>query len=428
MDEVAFGRYRLLSLIGEGGMGKVYKAQDTVIDRHVAVKVLPTDMGAEPGYRDRFRREAQIAARLSEPHIIPIHDTGEIEQQLYLVMPVIDGIDVQALLKRDGPMSPERAVHVVEQLAAALDAAHAAGLVHRDVKPSNALVTERDFVYLIDFGIAQDATASKLTRTGMFVGSWPYMAPERFSSGRADASADIYALACVLHECLTGAQPFPGDSLEQQFVSHRFAAQPRPSMLNPALPAGFDEVIAIGMAKDPGQRYPNALDLATAARQALSTSPVNDRRATHTVVDSAQPAPGAGRRKDRDERTRPAAPSRPHRRAADPGARPAASVTPLRAAAPANSAPVQIDDVPSSRRKARPLVVSMAVLSVVLAAVAAGYVLRPKTGESSAPTAQSAPVGESRCRPSRLRERRRNPHRPRDPTPCRSRVSTIPPA
>ena len=171
MDEVVFGRYRLLSLIGAGAMGKVYKAHDTVMGRDVAIKVLPNELGAEPGYRERFRREAHTAARLTEPHIIPIHDTGEIEGQLYLVMPVIEGIDVQALLQRDGPMSPERAVQVIEQLAAALDAAHAAGLVHRDVKPSNALVTARDFVYLIDFGIAHNAAATKLTSTGMIMGT-----------------------------------------------------------------------------------------------------------------------------------------------------------------------------------------------------------------------------------------------------------------
>src|ERR1700731_1727675 len=162
VDEVAFGRYRLLSLIGEGGMGKVYKAHDTVIGRDVAIKVLPTELGGKPGYRERFRREAHTAARLTEPHIIPIHDTGEIDGQLYLVMPVVEGNDVHELLQRDGPMSPQRAVRVIEQLAAALDAAHAVGLVHRDIKPSNALVTGRDFVYLIDFGLAHDAAATKL--------------------------------------------------------------------------------------------------------------------------------------------------------------------------------------------------------------------------------------------------------------------------
>lgn len=291
-----FGRYRLLSLIGEGGMGKVYRAHDTVIGRDVAIKVLPTELGAEPGYRERFRREAHTAARLAEPHIVHIYDTGEIDGRLYLVMPIIEGVDVHALLRRDGPMSPQRAVHVVAQLADALHAAHAVGLVHRDVKPSNALVAERDFVYLIDFGIAHDTAATKLTRTGTIVGSWAYMAPERFTTGAADARADIYALTCVLYECLTGAQPYPGDSLEQQFTGHYSLAPPKPTDVNPALPAGLDGVIARGMAKDPRQRYPSAQDLAAAADHALATVSARSARGTPTVLDSPPPPKPARRR------------------------------------------------------------------------------------------------------------------------------------
>jgi serine/threonine protein kinase len=273
VDEVGFGRYRLLSVIGEGGMGRVYKAHDTVIGRDVDIKVLPTELGAEPGYRERFRREAHTAARLTEPHIIPIHDAGEIDGRLYLVIPIIKGIDVHELLQRDGPMSPRRAVHIIEQLAAAPDAAHAAGLVHRDIKPSNALVTGNDFVYLIDFGIAHDGAATKLTSTGMLVGTLAYMAPERFTAGRADARSDVYALACVLYECLTGATPFPGESIGQQIAGHLTLDPPRPSAHRPEVPVGFDEVIAHGMAKDPDQRYQNTTALATAAHQALTTPP-----------------------------------------------------------------------------------------------------------------------------------------------------------
>jgi serine/threonine protein kinase len=272
VDEVVFGRYRLIALIGEGGMGKVYKAHDSVIGRDVAIKVLPTELSAEPGYRERFRREAHTAARLTEPHIIPIYDTGEVDGQLYLVMPVIDGIDVQGLLARDGAMSPQRAVEVISQLAAALNAAHAVGLVHRDIKPSNALVTPDDFVYLIDFGIAHDASATKLTSTGMIVGTMAYMAPERFTTGIADARADVYALACLLHECLTGAHPFPGDSMEQQIGAHLTQDPPKPSVINPAVPVGFDEVIAVGMAKNPDNRYQTARELAKAAHHALTTA------------------------------------------------------------------------------------------------------------------------------------------------------------
>jgi serine/threonine protein kinase len=275
MDEVAFGRYRLIEVIGQGGMGKVYKAHDTVIDRDVAVKVLSTELATEPGFRERFRREAHTAARLTEPHIIPIHDTGEVGGQLYLVMPIINGTDVATLLKREGPMSPRRAVGVIEQLAAALDAAHAAGLVHRDVKPSNALMTNGDFTYLIDFGIAHNAGATKVTKTGAIIGTLAYMAPERLTAGVADARADIYSLACVLHECLTGVQPYPGDSAEQQITAHLTLKPPKPSNVNPAISAAFDAVIARGMAKQPAERFASAGELATAtkAAAALSDSP-----------------------------------------------------------------------------------------------------------------------------------------------------------
>jgi serine/threonine protein kinase, bacterial len=295
VDEVAFGRYRLQSLLGKGGMGNVYRAHDTLMDRDVAVKVLPAELSTDPGYRERFRREAQTSARLQEPHIIPIHDTGEIDGQLYLVMPVVDGVDMQGLIKRDGPMSPQRAVLMIEQLAAALDAAHAAGLIHRDIKPSNALITGRDFVYLIDFGIAHDAAAPKLTSTGRVFGSWAYMAPERFTARGAGPSADIYSLTCVLYECLTGKQPYPGNSIEQQFAGHYTEDPPEPSRVNPAVPAGFGEVIARGMAKDPEQRFKSANDLAVAARQALTAAPAANPDSAPTMLDPAQPPPGPTR-------------------------------------------------------------------------------------------------------------------------------------
>jgi serine/threonine kinase PknH len=280
VDEVEFGRYQLIDVIGEGGMGKVYKAHDTLMHRDVAIKVLPPELATEPGYEERFRREAYTAARLTEPHIIPIFEAGEIDGRLYLVMPIIDGIDVHTLLRRDGPMSPQRAVQVIEQLAAALNAAHQHGLVHRDIKPSNALVTGDDFVYLIDFGIAHDSAATRLTSTGMMVGTLAYMAPERFMSGTADARSDVYALASVLHECLTGATPYPGDSMEQQIAGHLTLDPPRPSEHRPDIPAGLDDAIARGMAKNPDERYQSARELATAARRALTDAP---RHTPHTA-------------------------------------------------------------------------------------------------------------------------------------------------
>ncbi|MBX9978345.1 MAG: protein kinase [Mycobacterium gordonae] len=271
MEASEFGRYQLFELIGQGAMGEVYKAHDTVMGRDVAIKILPGERSRVPGFRERFSREALISARLTEPHIIPIHDTGEIDGRLYLVMPIIHGLDVDAALRRDGPMAPERAVRVVEQIAAALDAAHASGLVHRDVKPSNALMTDHDFVYLIDFGIAQDNSASKLTTASRTVGTWAYMAPERLMSDVADARTDVYALACVLYECLTGERPFAGDLVAQQMTAHLTTPPPRPSERQPAVPVGFDDVVARGMAKDPADRYPSAGELAVAAAAALAT-------------------------------------------------------------------------------------------------------------------------------------------------------------
>ncbi len=270
MEGTSFGHYRLMDLLGRGGMGEVWRARDTVTDRVVALKVLPENLANDEGFNQRFRREAHTAAQLTEPHVVPIHSYGEIDGRLYVDMRLIDGRDLQAIL-RGGPLQPARAVMIVEQVAKALQAAHNAGLVHRDVKPSNVLVAEYDFAYLIDFGIARGADQTGLTKTGSMIGTWAYMAPERFREGSADARADIYALACVLHECLTGDTPFPGDSLEQQISGHLTVPPPRPSIARRVVPQTFDPVIAKGMAKDPGQRYRTTIELAEAARTAATT-------------------------------------------------------------------------------------------------------------------------------------------------------------
>jgi serine/threonine-protein kinase len=382
VDEVVFGRYRLIAVIGEGGMGTVYRAHDTEIGRDVAIKVLPKDLAKEPGYEQRFRREAHTAARITEPHIIPIYDTGEIEGQLYLVMPIIKGTDVHALLQQEGPMSPQRAVHIIEQLAAALDAAHAVGLVHRDIKPSNTLVTGRDFVYLIDFGIAHDSAATRLTSTGMIVGTMAYMAPERFTAGAADARSDVYALACVLHECLTGDQPYPGDSMEQQIAGHLSLDPPRPSALRPELPAGLDEVIATGMAKSPDQRYQSAHDLAVAARGALTSIPSRPRpTAPRPTATRPTPAP---------------APAQP------------AYQTLTRPSSPAPPAPDWPPPQPTPQRPPAPqrrtgLIVGLAaaaVLTVAVVAMVTVQLLPSRTPTAQTPTTQPAAPSEPTTQPA----------------------------
>jgi serine/threonine protein kinase, bacterial len=269
MEGTPFGRYRLIELLGRGGMGEVWQAYDTAIDRMVALKVLPANLADDPVFQERFRREAKAAAGLDEPHVVPIHDYGEIDGRLYVTMRLIKGRDLQTVLA-DGPLAPERAVRIVEQVAKALHAAHRIGLIHRDIKPSNILLAEDDFAYLIDFGIARAAGETGLTSTGAAIGTWAYMSPERLNTGHADARADIYALTCVLHEALTGQRPYPGDSLEQQIVGHLTRPPPRPSMLRPGVPQPLDAVIAKGMAKQPDQRYASTVELARAARDATT--------------------------------------------------------------------------------------------------------------------------------------------------------------
>src|SRR3954454_6292472 len=175
------GPYRLRRLLGKGGMGEVYEAEDTVKDRIVALKLLPESASQDPVFRKRLQREAHSAGRLQEPHVVPIHDYGEIDGVLFVDMRMINGTDLRKLLKNFGPMPPAGAVAIVRQVASAIDAAHASGIMHRDVKPENILVTRDDFVDLVDFGIANATTDEKLTELGTAVGTYAYMAPERFS-------------------------------------------------------------------------------------------------------------------------------------------------------------------------------------------------------------------------------------------------------
>jgi serine/threonine protein kinase, bacterial len=252
-------------------MGEVYEAEDTRKGRVVALKLVSPEFSDDPMFRARMQREAGAAGRLTEPHVIPIHDYGEINGQLYLDMRLIDGENLAALLKRGGPLSPPRAVAIVRQVAGALDAAHAVGVTHRDVKPENILLTGDDFAYLVDFGIARAGSDPGLTQTGMAVGTYKYMAPERFSDQEITSRSDIYSLACVLGECLIGAPPFRGDSIERLVAAHLMEPAPRPSQLRPGkVPAALDQVIAKGMAKNPDDRYRSAGELANAALHALT--------------------------------------------------------------------------------------------------------------------------------------------------------------
>jgi serine/threonine protein kinase len=263
-----FGRYQLLDLIGRGTTGKVYRANDSVTNEVVAVKVLRAELEEDPQFVEQFRRELPTAAGLTSSHVVPIHYYGQIGGQLYVDMQLIDGSNLGRLIRNEGGrLLPARAVAITKQVAVALDSAHREGLAHRDVKPSNILVAPpNDFVYLTDFGMARSAEDTAVGSMGHVPGA--YMAPERFS-GAGDSRADVYSLACVLHKCLTGQQPFPGDSLAQQRAAHLNASPPRPSTSSPGIPPAFNAVIAAGMAKSPAARYQTASQLAEAAKAAL---------------------------------------------------------------------------------------------------------------------------------------------------------------
>ena len=269
-----FGPYELQAVIGIGGMGEVYRAYDTVKERVVALKLLRPDMAGDPVFQDRFKRESRIAARLQEPHVIPVHDFGEIDGVLFIDMRLVEGASLKEELRHHGTLPPGRAAWIIGQVAAALDDAHANGLVHRDIKPENVLLTSDDFAYLVDFGIAYGGGEATVTKTGLVIGSCAYMSPERLSGKPGGPPSDVYSLTCLLFECLTGRAPFEAGDLRQVMSGHLFTPPPRPSALRRGINPAFDDVIAKGMAKNPGDRYASAGDLARAASAASHNRPV----------------------------------------------------------------------------------------------------------------------------------------------------------
>lgn len=281
-----FGPYRLDALLGYGGMGEVYRAHDTVHDREVALKLLHEHLAGDATYQERFRREAQAVAKLGEPHIIPIHDFGEIDGVLYLDMRLVEGEDLRARLRRTGPMSPADAVAIVEQVAAALDAAHAAGLAHRDVKPENVLVTASDFAYLVDFGIAHQGADTHLTQAGTAIGSLAYMAPEQLDGVAAGPVSDVYSLAAVTFEALTGTPPFPGATVSQIVRATVMNDVPSPRQRSGAVSPQLDAVVMRGLAKSPDGRFSSAGAFARAARSALEGQWPDDAASPTTAIQT----------------------------------------------------------------------------------------------------------------------------------------------
>ena len=264
-----FAGHRIEGVAGRGGMGVVYQATQLALDRTIALKVIAAGLLEDQTVRNRFVRESKVAASIDHPNVIPIYYAGEENGIAYIAMRFVPGDDVRSLVRREGPLAPERAARIAAQIGSALDAAHSAGLVHRDIKPANVLMTAEDHVYLTDFGLTKHAlSVAGSTKPGHWVGTLDYVAPEQIRGERIDARADVYAFGCLLFFMLTGVVPFRREGDEARLWAHLSEPPPKPSDLVPELPAAFDDVIARALAKDPEERYPSAGDLGRAATAA----------------------------------------------------------------------------------------------------------------------------------------------------------------
>ena len=270
--------YRIEQLIGRGGMSAVYLAQDLPLERKVALKLLSPELSEDAAFRERFRVESRLAASIDHPHVIPIYDAGQADDgTLFIAMRYVDGADLKRVLKQEGALEPDRALELLAQVARGLDAAHARGLVHRDVKPSNVLVapseTEAEHVYLADFGLTKTSTSAEGARESITLsGSSDYASPEQIRGTGADRASDVYALGCLAYGCLTGAVPFPRHRELEVLFAHMNDEPPRPSASNEELPAAVGSVIARAMAKEPADRYGSGIELVDAIREATAAS------------------------------------------------------------------------------------------------------------------------------------------------------------
>jgi len=282
------GRYRLLELLGQGGMATIYRARDAQLERDVAVKLLRPEFGKDPDFLARFRDEARAAASLNHPNITAVFDFGEDVSGPYIVMELVDGQDLGAILRENGPLAPRQASRVAAEVAKALHAAHVRGFVHRDVKPSNVLVGRDGRVKVADFGIARALAESQLTMPSMTMGSVHYFSPEQARGEVATAASDIYALGIVLFEALTGQRPFSGDGAAAVALARLTTTPPRPSALRPGVPGPLDAIVLRSMALEPGARYATAAAVANALEVYLADP------AAATSAAAAAAAAGAG--------------------------------------------------------------------------------------------------------------------------------------
>jgi predicted Ser/Thr protein kinase len=295
-------RYEIETTLGEGGMARVYRGTDGVLSRPVAIKVLADRYANDDTFVTRFRREAQAAAALNHPNVVSVFDTGDDGQAHYIVMEYVPGQTLADVLKREGPLDPDRAARIAEDVATALQAAHERGLVHRDVKPGNVMIDPEGRTKVMDFGIARAAANDTLTQTGAVLGTAAYLSPEQARGDPVDARSDIYSLGAVLYEMLTGRPPFTGDSPVAIAYAHVNDQPDPPSAHRPGVPPELEAVTIRALAKDPGDRYPSAeafrAAIAAARGAGVSTEPIGAAAGDTAVMPapvSAQPA-GPARR------------------------------------------------------------------------------------------------------------------------------------
>jgi hypothetical protein len=361
-------------------MGTVYEATQLSLDRVVALKLLAAHLSDDVGFRARFKREGQVQARLEHPHIVTVYEAGETEHGLFIAMRLVRGRTLKDLVNAR-ELDPARTLRILGPVGEALDEAHGIGLIHRDIKPQNVLVGARDHSFLADFGLTKGTGETSLTRTGHFVGTFDYISPEQINGEHATSASDVYSLAGVLYECLTGAVPFPRSVEAAILYAHVSEPPPRPTEVRPELPGELDDIVARAMAKDPAERHASAGELLGEVEQAFTPRPPE----TRPSVPAGAPAPIA----DPAEITRPSAPAAPaageatqapagHRTAPGPTAPVRRPVTPARAPA-----------APARRPAALPLL-GVGALALV---VAAGFLIgKSSSNDEEKPTAPGPEV------------------------------------
>ncbi|HEX2102567.1 MAG TPA: serine/threonine-protein kinase, partial [Solirubrobacteraceae bacterium] len=285
-----FAGHRVTGVAGRGGMGVVYRAVQLDLDRAVALKLIAPQLAEDPAFRDRFVRESRLAAAIDHPNVIPIYYTGEHDGALYIAMRYVEGSDLRTLVRAAGRLGPARAAQIASQVASALDAAHERGIVHRDVKPANVLLGTGDHAYLTDFGLTKRiASHSGSTRTGGWVGTLGFVAPEQIRGQRVDARADVYALGCVLFYMLAGTAPYQRDSDEATLWAHLNDDPPSLTAYAEGTPHALEAVVWRALAKDPDHRFPSAGDLGRAALAAVGRAAAAPRE-RRVATGAAAPA------------------------------------------------------------------------------------------------------------------------------------------